>query len=128
MPTVNMTSPGTAEDEATARLHRWESAAIKAEHARDAAERADTSRRLTFDLAVDDLIAQARQGGEKLAIGSAERVISISGRYQKAVADAHRLKLDAGLARIAERKAHHEHEAAVRRTHSERAERRMYGR
>lgn len=121
-------APGTSEDEAVVRLHRWEHAAIAFEHARDKAERADSERKLLFDLAVDDLIAQARVRGEKLPIASAERAISITPDNRKWIDNAHRLKLEAGLARIAERKAHHEHEAAVRRTHSERAERRMYGR
>lgn len=126
---MNMHSaPGTAEDEATTMLHRWEAAAIAFEHARDRADRADSERKLLFDLAVDDLIGQAKVQGVKVAIGNAERAVSVSTSYQKAVDTAHRLKLEAGLARIAERKAHHEHEAAVRRTHSERAERRMYGR
>lgn len=125
---MNMHSPGTAEDEATICLGRWEAAAVAFENARDRAERADSERKLLFDLAVDDLIGQAKVQGVKMAIGTAERAVSVSDRYQKAVDTAHRLKLEAGLARIAERRTHHEHEAAVRRTHSERAERRMYGR
>lgn len=123
---MHTSAPGTSEDEAVVRLHRWEAAAIAFEHARDKAERADTERKMLFDLAVDDMLAQARKASVKLAVQTAERAVSTSDRYQKAVQDAHRFKLEAGLARIAERKAHHEHEAAVRRTHSERQERRMY--
>lgn len=125
---MNMHNPGTAEDQAERALLRWEDAATKYEHARDAAERADTERRLLFDLAVDDMLTQARVSGAKMPIAFAERAVSTSDRYQKAVENAHRLKLAAGIARIAERKAHHEHEAAVRHTHSERQERRMHGR
>lgn len=125
---MHTSAPGTAEDEAAALLNRWEQVASKYEFARDAADRADTERKLLFDLAVDDLIKQARKEGMKAPISDAERAVSTSDRYQKAVAEMHRLKLEAGLARIAERKAHHQHEAAVRRTHSERQERRMYGR
>ena len=125
---MHTSAPGTAEDEAAALLDRWEAAAVKCEHARDKADRADTDRRLTFDLLVDELIESARAKGDKLPISSAERAVSTSDRYQALTDTAHRLKLEAGLARIAERKAHHQHEAAVRRTHSERQERRMYGR
>ena len=126
---MNMHSaPGNAEDHAAHMLHLWDVAAVKYEHARDKAERADSERRLLFDLAVDDMLTQARVSGSKMPMAFAERAVSTSDRYQRAVQDAHRLKLEAGLARIAERKAHHEHEAAVRRTHSERQERRMYGR
>lgn len=123
---MNMHSPGTAELVAADLLDRWERAAIAYEHARDKAERADTDRRLTFDLLVDDLIGRAKVRGEKMPISNAERAVSTSDRYQTLTDTAHRLKLEAGLARIAERKAHHQHEAAVRRTHSERQERRMY--
>lgn len=125
---MNMHGPGTAEDEATICLGRWEAAAVAYENARDRAERADSERKLLFDLAVDDMIAMCRESEIKISISSAERAVSTSDKYQKAVDTAHRLKLEAGLARIAERRTHHEHEAAVRRTHSERAERRMYGR
>lgn len=123
---MQTSAPGTAEDEATLCLTRWEAAAVAYEHARDRAERADSERKLLFDLAVDDLIKQARKDGLKAPISDAERAVSTSARYQQAVQEAHKLKLAAGLARIAERRTHHEHEAAVRRTHSERQERRMY--
>lgn len=121
-------APGAAEHEAGIKLTVWVHYATEYEHARDKAERADTERRLLFDLAVDDMLTQARVSGAKMPIAFAERAVSTSDRYQKAVENAHRLKLAAGIARIAERKAHHEHEAAVRHTHSERQERRMHGR
>lgn len=121
-------APGAAEHDAGIKLTVWVHYATEHEHARDRAERADTERKMLFDLAVDDLLAQARVRGEKLPIANAERAVAISPEYRKAIDAAHRLRLEAGIARIAERKAHHEHEAAVRHTHSERQERRMHGR